>query len=231
MTRNWWDDFLSLLFPAECASCNQILETGENVLCLECHMALSAPIIYNAPYNSMEKLFWGKIKVEHTLACWQYQKHGRTQQIIHAIKYKGNKQLGDLAGSYLAQALTFAPWVDKIDCIVPIPLHKERLRARGYNQSEILAAQVSKATGKPLLTGLLCRQGEQGSQTNKNRSNRWKAIQGAFYLTNSDQLVDKHVLLIDDVVTTGATLEAAGTALLAIPSTKVSAATLCMASI
>jgi ComF family protein len=183
---------------------------------------------YNYPENPVEKLFWGRIKVENATAFLFYDKQSKYGHLLHEFKYKGYREIGIYLGELLGSRLNNSSFND-IDLIVPVPLHFSKLRSRGFNQSEVFGQGLSKSLNKPVLGKALKRNVFTSTQTRKGRFDRWKNVEGIFQVSDPDLLKHKHILLIDDVVTTGATLEAAGSAILNIEGTKLSIATLAYA--
>jgi ComF family protein len=183
---------------------------------------------HNFPENPVEKLFWGRIKVENATAFLFYDKQSKYGHLLHEFKYKGYREIGMYLGELLGSRLKTTAF-NEIDVIVPIPLHYSKLRSRGFNQSEIFGQGLSKALNKPIQGNALKRNVFTSTQTKKGRFDRWKNVEGIFQIPDRELLKNKHILLIDDVVTTGATLEAAGSEILNIEGTRLSIATMAYA--
>lgn len=180
--------------------------------------------------NKSEELtsrFYGKVEIDQAYSFLQFSKQGKVQKLLHQLKYGGKPELGEVIGNRLGNELKELQ-TDKFDVIIPVPLHKKKLRRRGYNQSEVFAKGLSQALGVPLKTDILYRVKMSHTQTHKSRVERWQNISDAFELTKPDSLADKHVLLVDDVITTGATLEACAKEIVAYAN-KVSIATIAIA--
>jgi ComF family protein len=158
-----------------------------------------------------------------------YEKGSKYQTLIHQLKYQGKKQVGVFLGKLLGYSLLNSDF-DKADIIISVPLHKTKLRRRGFNQSDIIAKGISEVTGKPIVKGVLKRTVPTKSQTSQKRYARWENVEGLFKCTNMDRIKNKHVLLVDDVLTTGATLEAAGSAILQAEGVTLSVATTAFAN-
>ena len=229
LQRSYLADFVSLLFPELCYACGDSLIGDEELICTNC--------IYNLPYtnfhqqadNIVARQFWGKLPVAHAFALFYFTKGGKVQELMHQFKYKnipliGNK-LGQIAGRQLIQTDGFK----QIDAIIPVPLHKSRLRKRGYNQSACFAEGLAGILNVPVITDNLVRKHATETQTHKSRFERAVNMEDVFTLHNATALAGKHVLLVDDVITTGSTLEACGTALLAAPGLSLSIATIAYA--
>lgn len=178
----------------------------------------------------MAKAFWGRVELEAVCAFYYFNKNGRVQQLIHHIKYKGHKEAAITVGQLFGEQLKTHPLYCSIDLIVPVPLHKKKEQQRGYNQSYYFALGMATAMKKTVDRSCLTRIQGARSQTRKNRFNRWTNVAGSFRLTSPETITNKHILLIDDVFTTGATLEACSQALLQGAHTKVSIATIACAS-
>ncbi|HEY5510743.1 MAG TPA: ComF family protein [Prolixibacteraceae bacterium] len=223
------EDFLSLFYPRLCKGCQTSLVRGEAVICLGCQADLPKTGFEKTPDNPVAQLFWGRAEIQLASAFCSFDKGGIMQRFLHQLKYKGSKEVGEklglLFGLDLIQNL---PYQD-IELLVPVPLHPKREHKRGYNQSAEIVKGMSDAMGKPFSTGNLTRNHYSDTQTNKSRFERWENVKELFSVRKPEQLEGKHLLLIDDVVTTGSTLEACANVLLKVPGTKVSIATLAYA--
>src|SRR5690606_16665847 len=239
-------DSLALLFPELCIGCKQVLVYQENHLCTNCIYNLPETNFHLDPDNLAGKQLKGRVPVLNVSSFLYFSSGSIVQRIIHHIKYKDGfaaaEWLGELYGQQLKNSILFpsnltpsnlTEPLDKSsvfsDCqiIIPVPLHKKRLRSRGYNQSDYLAKEISKALGIETDFNNLVRTAHNESQTKStNRFERFENIHGIFKVNNPELLENKHILLVDDVLTTGATLEACCIALLQIPNVKVSVATL-----
>ncbi|OFY57229.1 MAG: hypothetical protein A2Y87_03220 [Bacteroidetes bacterium RBG_13_46_8] len=174
------------------------------------------------PENDMARLFWGRVMMENAAAFFYYQKGSRFQNLIHELKYYNQKQLGIDLGCWFGRELTDTSF-RRADVIHPVPLHIAKMKKRGYNQSEQVARGLSEALGIPLETSLIERVIHTDTQTRKTKYERWSNVEGIFRVTKPDKLKNRHVLLVDDVVTTGSTLEACAIPVLALEGTAVSA--------
>jgi ComF family protein len=185
---------------------------------------------HSYPGNPVEKLFWGRIKIENATAFLFYDKQSKYGHLLHEFKYKGYREIGYFLGELFGSRLSSSTFKD-IDIIVPIPLHFSKLRSRGFNQSEVFGEGISKALSRPIIGDALARNVFTSTQTRKGRFDRWKNVEGIFKVSNPELLKNKHILLIDDVVTTGATLEAAGSEILKVEGTRLSIAALAFAHV
>jgi ComF family protein len=221
--------FVSLFYPKYCFACNTTLLGNEDYLCTMCRHTLPVTLFHEHKDNPVEKLFWGRIKVENATAFMFYDKGNKYGHLLHQFKYKGFLEIGLMLGTMFGNQLIDTDFKE-IDLIIPVPLHRAKLRKRGFNQSEIFAQGISGVLGKPLIGKALKRNVFTSTQTKKGRYERWKNVSNIFEVRNPESLQNKHILLIDDVITTGATLEAAGNAILKIEGTKLSVATMAIAN-
>jgi ComF family protein len=182
------------------------------------------------PSNKIAQLFWGRTRVEYATSWLYFRKGSRYQKLVHFLKYKGLKEIGEEMGKIFGGELENSPF-HEADILVPVPLHPRKFRQRGYNQSEWIAKGISESMSIPLLTDNLIREIHTSTQTRKNRFERWRNVEGIFRVKEPSEIFQKHVLIVDDVITTGSTLEAAAEALLQAGAGKVSVATLACAEI
>ncbi|MCY1720625.1 phosphoribosyltransferase family protein [Prolixibacteraceae bacterium Z1-6] len=222
-------DVLELFFPALCTTCGDRLATQEKYVCMNCWHDLPVTNFHQNPENKVAQLFWGRVEIENASSFFSYKKGSRYQHLIHYLKYKGLKELGFETGRKFGFALTESAKFTSVDVVVPVPLHPKKERKRGYNQSRWIAAGIAAVLHKPVSENNLFRKTFTSTQTRKNRFERWQNVDGIFGIHTPNEFSEKHVLLVDDVVTTGSTLEACAYQLLKIPNTKVSIATLAFA--
>lgn len=226
-----FNDLLELFYPTLCIACGDRLISQEKYLCMNCWTDVPLTNFHLNPENRVAQLFWGRTQIENASAWFSYKKGSNYQHLIHFIKYKGLKELGFETGRRFGLALVESPNFNTIDIIVPVPLHPKKEKKRGYNQSEWIARGMAETMHKPLSTNNLIRNLHTSTQTKKNRFERWQNVENIFAVNKPDELSNKHILLVDDVVTTGSTLEACAFTLLKIESVKVSIATLGFADI
>lgn len=224
-----WNDCWELFFPRCCVVCGKRLLKAERDLCIQCLAKLPRTNLHQQKNNEMEQAFWGRFPIERASAFLYYSKGGDVRKLLYALKYYGHRQVGEVLGRYMACEMVDADFFNGIDCIIPVPLHPQKLRIRGYNQSELLARGVSSVTGIPVLTDRLCREQHTETQTHKSRYGRWKNVNEMFSLNTHYSLKDKHVLLVDDVFTTGATLIACADAMKSVSGIRISVLTLALA--
>ena len=220
----------ALIYPNLCVCCNSTLTGNEEIICTSCLFELPKTNFHNDQDNAMEQIFRGRVAVEYVSAYLYFQKGGKAQQIIHKFKYSGNKKIGYYLGKVYGNELSDSEMISSVDLIIPVPMHPAKIKKRGYNQSEILAKGLSDATDIHLDTTNLIKTITTQTQTRKSRFVRWENVETVFTVVNSDAFKNKHVLIVDDVVTTGATIEACAKLLLAIKGVKVSVLTLAIAS-
>ena len=220
------ESFLHLLFPHICDGCGSDLLSKESVLCMRCVEALPQTDFEFHPGNPVEKKFYGRLPLQLASAFCYFSKESLMQLLIHQVKYRNNRELGVQLGRLMGDAMKRSGRFDA-DVMVPLPLFPVKERKRGYNQSQLLCEGISEHLQIPVLKNVIARPQHTETQTKKGRIERWKNMEGKFVLTNPAAIAGKHVLLIDDVITTGATLEACGSELLKASDTKLSLASLC----
>ena len=184
--------------------CDELLSPQERDICLDCMSKL--PKIEKLHLEEIEKVFWGKVEIERATSYIYYHKNSPYNNIIHYLKYKNRPEPGERFAFIAAKEIAETGFFDGIDAIVPLPLSKKKLKERGYNQCDYIAAGISRATGIPVLKGAVVRTTSNETQTHKNRDERWKNVEGIFALDRPQDIEGKHVLLLDDILTTGATL-------------------------
>lgn len=224
-----WTDLWDLFFPRACLLCGRRLARGESLVCLECLSGLPRTRLHLAKDNAVERNFWGKFPVVRAASFLHYTKGGDVRRLLYELKYYGNREVGLLMGREMASELMQSCFFDGIDLIIPVPLHPRRQRSRGYNQSEWLARGVAAVTGIPMDATAMVRLRHNDTQTRKGHYERWENVQDLFACVSPGSLEGKHILLVDDVLTTGATLVACADAFRGIPGLRVSVLTLALA--
>lgn len=223
-------DLLNLFFPRLCPACATAGLADSLTICLDCQAHLPYTAYHLFPDNPFTRRFWGRLPIQHGAAMLTFQKGGRVQHLLHQLKYRGRQDVGVYLGKMYGLTLSRIPDYRNVELILPVPLHTRRLHFRGYNQSACFAQGLSEALDIPWSDALLLRTAHTETQTNKSRMERFENVARAFEVPDPDGIVGKHILLVDDVLTTGATLEACGTLLLEIPGISLSLATIAMAS-
>lgn len=215
-----------LFFPKHCCACGRALLKKENHICLPCISSLPYTNTHLEKDNAVERIFWGRLKLEQAFSMLYFQKKGKVQNLMHELKYNGKKELGivlgDLYGSHLLNHSEFK----HIDLIIPVPIHSKKKLLRGYNQSDFIAQGLSERLKIPTTPTSVEKRIHTESQTNKNRFERWENVDSTFKVIEKESIMNKHILLVDDVLTTGSTLEACGKEILNLSGTKLSIATI-----
>lgn len=222
-------DFWFLLFPKNCEACGRVLTRSEEVLCFDCLYELPRTHYCRELENPVKQTFDGRMKVERATALFSFQKGSRFRKLLHSLKYNHKPEIGVFLGKELGAEILSSGNFSDINYIIPVPLHPNRAKKRGYNQSERIATGISSVTGIPVLTDILVRNNDTKTQTKMNKEERWQNVSGKFSITESSKLKGTHVLLVDDVLTTGATTEACGSVLLSVEGLKLSIAVLAKA--
>lgn len=216
------EDLLGLIFPRLCPGCGAHLVTGEKLVCTMCLVSMARTDFHLKRNNILEKSFWGRCNIERAAALSVYNRGSRIRKMVHLLKYSGRRDIGIAMGEYYGNILHGSGFTEGIDLITCVPLDPERERRRGYNQSEYIARGISLSTGIVMRTGVIRRAGVSSSQTSKGRYERWENVKELFSADPGTGLRGSHILLVDDVITTGSTMEACVNALHCIPDIKVS---------
>jgi ComF family protein len=219
-------DLLDLLYPRICNSCETSLLKHEKVLCTQCLHALPTAFSHLEKDNSVERIFYGRIPLENATSLLLFEKKGMVQKIIHNLKYKGHEEIGTFLGEWLGTELRSLQNFKQVTAVVPVPLHKKKLRQRGYNQVEKFGRAIAEKLEITYLNDVLLKRSASKTQTLKKRLARWGDLEETFVLEQPEKLQDQHVLLVDDLVTTGATLEACAHQLMQVKGVKISIATM-----
>ena len=218
----WMHDAWGLLVPRRCAGCDGALLSYESHLCDACRGDLPFTRFNEDPLNPVERLFHGKVPLEAAGALLRFSAHGMVQRMLHRIKYRHDRDVAALLGGMMGEALAATRRFDGIDAVIAVPLHPRKERQRGYNQSRLLADGISQVVPLEPLHHALQRVERTTSQTRKGRMDRWRNVKEAFEARDAAALSGRHVLIVDDVVTTGSTAEACAQAILQAPGARVS---------
>ena len=224
-----FDDFISLIYPKICIGCNQALLKHEECICTICKFHIPKTNHFIIKENNLKKLFWGKVEISRAAALYEFVKDSSLQKMIHALKYEENKEVGIYLGKQIAYEMESSLFFNSIDYIIPVPLHPKKEKLRGYNQSLCIANGIKEILKIKIDSNSLQRKINTESQTKKNKYSRWEKVGQVFELTNKNRLNNKHILLVDDVVTTGSTLESCITTLQQTEGIKVSIITIAIA--
>ncbi len=223
--KTFFNDLLNLLYPRLCESCGDLLIGDEELLCTTC--------IYNIPKtryhlhknNPVAQAFWGRISIEHASSYFYFSKGGKYRKLLHKLKYRGKQEIGYILGKAYGTELKLNGIYQDVDIIVPVPLHPDKEKSRGFNQSDPIAFGIAEAFSKPVEKAL-ARKVNNPTQTRKSRYERWENVESVFSVILPEKVKEKHVLLVDDVITTGATLEACARVLQETAQCRVSIVTL-----
>lgn len=229
LLNRYWDSLFSLFFPRLCVVCGSHLFNNEEVICVECLCDLPKTNYHLYKDNPVAYVFYGRVNIYAATSYFHFVKSSKYSRMMYLFKYQGNKQIGVVLGRYFGKDLVESSLFSDVDLIVPVPLHRKKLRERGYNQSECIAEGMSVTMQVKVVSDNLLRKEYTTTQTRKSRIDRWNNVKGKFYVVDPVVFTNKHILLVDDVVTTGATLEACATELLKIQGVRVSIATLAKA--
>ena len=222
-------DFAGLFFPEVCFNCGNSLFRNEKVVCTRCALHLPETNFHRDPDNPVARVFWGRIYLQAATALYYYRKGGAVQKLIHRMKYDGHKEIGLYLGKLLGAEISKSPLFTDIDIIVPVPLHFRKQKKRGFNQAELIAEGIAEVTRIRINTKAVFREVPTDTQTKKSRYKRWDNVSEIFKLRDGHNLDGKHILVVDDVITTGATMEACLQALGAAPGTRLSAVSIAFA--
>ncbi len=218
------EDFVSLLYPNVCAACGNSLFKHEEIVCTYCLYHLPKTNYHLMEASPLDKVFWGRVQLAHTAALYTFHKKGKVQHLIHQLKYKGRMDVGIYLGKILGADLAKTKAFANVDKVIPVPLHPDKQRKRGYNQSEQIAIGMAKAMDAEMDSTSFIRTVDTQTQTKKSRFARWENVKEIFQVASANELANKHILLVDDVITTGATLESAAHILLNIEGVTLSVA-------
>lgn len=221
----WICPFFELLFPRQCVVCNRLLNRDEKFVCIGCNINTPRTHYHLQKDNAVEKRFWGQIPVERATAFFYYRKGSDYCNIIHELKYKGRKEIGTVIGRNVANEIQESGFFNGVEVIVPIPLHRDKLRQRGYNQSEWIAGGIAEITNIPVCNRAITRKTDS-SQIGQSLFERWENVKDAFELHQPEQFSGKHILIVDDVLTTGATIVACASAFLPVKGVRFSVITI-----
>lgn len=219
---------LNLFFPKLCNGCKKELLRNEKILCTGCLHALPLALHHRSGDESMKSLFYGRVAIEHATSLLRFSKKGITQELLHNLKYRGQQEISSFLGEWLGAELVQEPNYSTIDGVVAVPLHKKKLKIRGFNQVDGFAKALAAALQVPNYDTVLVKLGKTSSQVFKQRGKRFES-EGIFTLQHPELIAQKHILLVDDIVTTGATIEKCSQQLMKAPGVKISLATMAIA--
>ena len=221
-------DLFYLFYPANCVACNEELTRSERIFCVSCRHHLP---LYKFHYHNVEilkKVFSGRIPVENATALFVFEKEGLVQNVIHNLKYRGQQKIGTELGQWLGGEIIKSQSFKDVQIVIPVPLHSRRYRERGYNQVERFGKEIANILNVPYVDQVLKRTRHMKKQAKNQKHKRWDLKADAFTINNVENIQNKHVLLVDDLITTGATIEACANALLEIKGIRISIAAMAM---
>ncbi|MGB4846062.1 MAG: phosphoribosyltransferase family protein [Ferruginibacter sp.] len=220
---------LHLLYPHNCTGCGSDLLDEDSLLCLKCIHDLPHTNFANLAGNPVEKYFWGRLPLQAAYSQFYFSKEFLVQHLIHRLKYKDDTKIGFYLGAMMGKTLLKSDRFKNIDALIPLPLYADKEHKRGYNQAAVICDGMSSVMNMPVYNKYVIRQHATETQTRKHRTERWENVKDSFKVVKENELAGKHLLLVDDVVTTGATLEACGSVILQTADVKLSIATLAYA--
>lgn len=219
-------DFVNLLYPTVCHICEAELLKNEQILCTSCLHDLPITRYHLDNENPVKKVFYGRVKIEKATALLHFRKKAGVQHLIHDLKYRGHQEIGTYLGKWLGEELSNIEAYRQIDVVIPVPLHRIKLKERGFNQVENFGKEIANAINADYYDDVLLKINATQTQTLKDRFSRWGKLEETLVVQNIEKVANKHILIVDDLVTTGATLEACAHKLLEIPGVRLSVATM-----
>jgi ComF family protein len=223
-------DITRFFFPHSCPGCGAELYQHQQMICVRCLKQLPQTGFEKTGDNYTARLFTGRLQLQNATSWLFFGKDGLTQKLIHRIKYRGDMAMGKYLGHMMGTRLLEAGWLSDVDLLIPLPLNRKKLKSRGYNQSTLICEGIQAASGIPLEEVAIMRTVFTETQTHKSRLQRWTNVSHVFDLLETNHLHHRHVLLVDDVITTGATMDACGQVLLQVPGLKLSVLSLAVAT-
>lgn len=218
-----------MFFPKACFCCTTYLKDNESYVCTVCRHKLPVTNFHINNDQTIASIFYGRSKIENATALLRFEKKGIAQKLIHQLKYKGQERVGTFLGEWLGEELAMRPNFQDIDLVIPVPLHKKKLRQRGYNQVDKFGREIANALKIDYVDNLLLKETNTISQVTKKRLARWSNTNELYRISSKDEIANKHILIVDDIITTGATLEACIQELNTAKNVKISIATMAIA--
>lgn len=222
-------NLLNLFFPEVCYACSNLLTDNEKEICVSCRHEFPVTNYHFNNDKSLKNSFAGRVKLEHATALFHFEKKGIVQHLLHNLKYKNQEKIGKTLGKWLGKELSEIKNYQAIDVVIPVPLHKHKLRTRGYNQVALFGKEMAKALNADYVDNVLIKVTNTKTQVFKNRISRWTNNKEVFTIENPQSINNKHILLVDDIITTGATIEACANMLNKAQNIRISIATMAIA--
>ena len=219
-------DLLNLFYPKVCNCCETELVAHEQIICTSCLHKLPLTNFHLDNENATKKVFSGRLSIENATSLLYFKKKGMVQQLIHNLKYRGNREIGNFLGQWLGEELAKTDCYHAIEVVIPVPLHAKKLRSRGFNQVEDFGKEIARSLNAQYIDEVLVKRSATTTQTLKKRLSRWGNIDETFLIENPQKIEHKHLLLVDDLITTGATMEACVSKLQKINGVKISLASM-----
>ena len=229
--KKMFRDVREILIPRTCEVCQNRLYAGESIVCSKCASSLERTLWRGREGNGIERIMWEKIPIKRANATFRYDRATNSEEVLFALKYRSQRHLGRYLGRCMAQDLEGTDFFSGIDAIVPIPLSRERQQKRGYNQSELIARGLEEATGIPVRCDIVKRIVDNESQTRVSPQKREENVRGIFKVCTEEDLSRMHLLIVDDVLTTGSTIMSCGKELAKCGCNAISVLTLFVAGI
>ncbi len=220
---------VNLFFPKVCYACSHLLTDNEIHICTTCRHNLPVTNYHFENNDAVEKVFYGRVKIEQATALLRFEKKGIVQQLLHNLKYRSHETIGAILGEWLGNELKTIEAYNNIDAVIPVPLHKNKLRKRGYNQVAKFGIEIAKALNAEYIDSVLIKTTATKTLVFKKRMSRWNNPNEVFSIRNENLIKGKHILLVDDIITTGATIEACANILNKANNIKISVATMAIA--
>ena len=217
---------INLFFPKICHACDKILIDNESDICVGCRHELPLTNYHFDRPEIVKKIFYGRVHLEAATALFYFHKSGIVQQLLHNLKYKGKEEIGRVFGNWLGAELLETSYFKSIDVVIPVPIHSKKLKQRGYNQVALFAQQIAKVLNASYVDGVLLKSINTQTQVFQSREARFQSVAHSFYAQNLKRIENKHILLVDDVITTGATIEACALVLNPVNKSRLSVATI-----
>lgn len=222
-------NLINLFFPEVCYACNDLLSDNEKLICTKCRHELLVTNFHFENSNAVKKVLYGRVRLENATSLLRFEKKGMVQELLHKLKYKGHEDIGQFLGDWLGSELLDTNYYNDIEMVIPVPLNKRKLKKRGYNQVAKFSSAIANQLKIPVMDTVLQKTSSTPTQVFRKRIARWNDKDEVFKLVEANAIQGKHILLCDDIITTGATIEACANELLKAPNVKISVATMAIA--